>query len=93
MFPPKMTEKLLTGTLYKKNNKTTCQDWSIIEKYHVNLNTTSFWTDGSGQKVKTLTVCISIMITSPCNVYSLTPHFYIVKIGFTGVYIIFIFLL
>ena len=29
------------------------------------------------------------MITSPCNVYPLTPHFYIVKLGFTGVYIIF----
>ena len=28
------------------------------------------------------------MITSPCNVYPLTPHFYIVKLGFTGVYII-----
>ena len=33
-----------------------------------------------------------IMITSPCNVYPLTPHFYIVKLGFTGVYIIFLFL-
>ena len=33
------------------------------------------------------------MITSPCNVYPLTPHFYIVKLGFTGVYIIFSFLL
>ena len=31
----------------------------------------------------------SIMITRPCNVYPLTPHFYIVKLGFTGVYIIF----
>ena len=26
------------------------------------------------------------MITCPCNVYPLTPHFYIVKLGFTGVY-------
>ena len=24
------------------------------------------------------------MITCPCNVYPLTPHFYIVKFGFTG---------
>ena len=31
------------------------------------------------------------MITCPCNVYSLTPHFYIVKLGFTGVYIFLIF--
>ena len=29
------------------------------------------------------------MITCPCNVYPLTPHFYIVKLGFTRVYIIF----
>ena len=28
-----------------------------------------------------------IMITSPCNEHPLTPHFYIVKLGFTGVYI------
>ena len=25
-----------------------------------------------------------IMLTCPCNVYPLTPHFYIVKLGFTG---------
>ena len=36
---------------------------------------------------------LCIMITSPCNVYPLTPHFYIVKLGFTGVYFIFLFLL
>ena len=29
-----------------------------------------------------------IMLTSPYNVYPLTPHFYIVKLGFTEVYII-----
>ena len=33
------------------------------------------------------------MLTCPCNVDPLTPHFYIVKLGFTGVYIIFLFLL
>ena len=27
------------------------------------------------------------MLTCLCNVYPLTPHFYIVKLGFTGVYI------
>ena len=31
-----------------------------------------------------------IMLTCPCNVYPITPHFYIVKLGFTGVYIIFL---
>ena len=33
------------------------------------------------------------MLTCPCNVLPLTPHFYIVKLRFTGVYIIFLFLL
>ena len=28
------------------------------------------------------------MLTCPCNVHPLTPHFYIVKLGFTGVYLI-----
>ena len=43
-------------------------------------------------EVKRLTISlkISIMIKSPCNVYPLTPHFYIVKLGFTGVYIFFL---
>ena len=36
---------------------------------------------------------LCIMQTNPCNVHPLTPHFYIVKLGFTGVYIIFLFLL
>ena len=30
------------------------------------------------------------MQTSPCNEFPFTPHFYIVKLGFTGVYIIFL---
>ena len=33
---------------------------------------------------------VDIMITCPCNVYPLTPHFYIVKLGFTGVFIFFL---
>ena len=32
------------------------------------------------------------MQTCPCKVYPLTPHFYIEKLGFTGVFIIFLFL-
>ena len=31
----------------------------------------------------------SIRIFRPCNLYLLTPNFYIVKLGFTGVYIFF----
>ena len=34
-----------------------------------------------------------IMQTCLCNVYPLTPHLYIEKLGFTGVFIIFLFLL
>ena len=34
-----------------------------------------------------------IMKTCPCIVYPLTTHFYIVKLGFTGVYNFFLFLL
>ena len=33
-----------------------------------------------------------IMQTCPCIVYPLTPHFYIVELGFTGVYLIFLIL-
>ena len=33
------------------------------------------------------------MITSPCNEYTLTPNVYILKLGFTEVYIFFLFLL
>ena len=42
-------------------------------------------------------VCIlmfcSIMKTYPCNIYPLKPHFYIAKLGYTGVYLFFLFLL
>ena len=34
-----------------------------------------------------------IRITCPCNEHPLTPHFYIEKVGFTRVYIFFLFLL
>ena len=34
-----------------------------------------------------------IMLTCPCHVDPLTPYFYIVKLGLTGVYIIVLFLL
>ena len=32
----------------------------------------------------------NIMQTCPCIVHPLSPHFYIVELGFTGVYIIFL---
>ena len=31
--------------------------------------------------------------TCPCNEYPLKPHFYIVKVGYAGVYLFFLFLL
>ena len=31
--------------------------------------------------------------TCPCNEYPPKPHFYIVKLGFAGVYLVFLFLL
>ena len=39
------------------------------------------------------TSSLTIMLTTPYNVYPFTPHFYIVKLGFTGVYLVFLFLL
>ena len=33
------------------------------------------------------------MKTCPCNVYPLEPHFYIAKLGYTGVNLFFLFLL
>ena len=38
----------------------------------------------SGSRVK------NTMQTRPCNLHPLTPHFYILKLGFTGVYIFFL---
>ena len=35
-------------------------------------------------------VLVMIMLTGSCNVYRLTPHFHIVKLGLTGVYILFL---
>ena len=35
----------------------------------------------------------SIRKTCPCNGYPLKPHFYIVKLGYAGVYLFFLFLL
>ena len=47
------------------------------------------WTEiGRGGEPK-----LFIMLTCPCNEDPFTPYFYIVKLGFTGVYITFLFLL
>ena len=72
---PDMTEKLLTGTLSLNKTKTEMERKKIDYQF---INTLL------------LLLALFIMITSPCKVYPLTPHFYIVKLGFTGVYIIFL---
>ena len=51
------------------------------------------WFVGSAAIPENCTHEKHIMQTCPCNVHPLTPHFYIVKLGFTGVYIFFLFLL
>ena len=75
---PNMTEKLFTGTLSFNITKTKMERKKIDYQF---INTLL------------LLLALYIMITSPCKVYPLTPHFYIVKLGFTGVYIFFLYLL
>ena len=56
-----------------------------------------FCFDDRIQLVMTVHTCslslFTIMQTGSCNVYPLTPHFYIAELGFTGVFIFFLFLL
>ena len=40
--------------------------------------------------VRALGMHCSIVITFPCNVYPLTPHVYLAKMGYAGVYIFFL---
>ena len=45
------------------------------------------------QTVFTIMSWINIRKKCPCNEYPLKPHFYIVKLGYAGVYLFFLFLL
>ena len=45
------------------------------------------------KKVVANSLAGSIRKTCPCNEYPLKPHFYIVKVGYAGVYLFFLFLL
>ena len=47
----------------------------------------------TGFKNRAWEVIIKVNTTCPYNEYPFIPNFYIVKLGFTGVYIIFLFLL
>ena len=55
------------------------------------------WPSGVRRSLKMVTdghqrmPILHIMQMCPCNVYPLTPHFYIEKLGFTGVFVIFSF--
>ena len=72
-------------------------DWTSLEARKEQSYLAFFYKVHSGtvslKKDKYLTPASNIMITSPCNEHPLTPHFYIEKVGFTRVYIIFLFLL
>ena len=49
----------------------------------------SLWIKGDTSVV---VLIVFIMKTCPCNVYPLIPHFHIVKVGYAGVYLFFLFL-
>ena len=69
-------------------------DNSLFWLFPVLVLRVGFWSDCSSSW--SLHTCYFYNVfpkTSPCNEDPLTPHFYIVKLGFTGVYIIFLFLL
>ena len=58
--------------------------WLCCNKLYVNREIVTCYPSDSA---------VGIRITCPCDFYPLTPHFYIVKLGCTGVYIFFLFLL
>ena len=87
-----MTEKLFTGTLNKNQNKTKTLFKSEVSSLFSSpmrwLDTRNFgFKKYFSPKVR---IClINIMLTCPCYLHPIIPHFYILKLGFTGVYIIF----
>ena len=64
----------------------------IFKRANVNVHQVkvSFNTSLSNISNRLQYAMLIIMITCPCNLYPLTPHFYILKLGFTGVYVIFL---
>ena len=64
---------------------------NVMRELHVsqNLQSINISSHDSGKVV--WAVERSIRITCLCNEHPLTPNFYIEKVGFTGVYIIFLF--
>ena len=77
-----------------KSNKFDCinHNNSVIDSYNIPCATdVCFY--ASMQTSFSSTFVLNITKTCLCNVDPLKPHFHIVKLGFTGVYIIFLFLL
>ena len=70
---------------------------SLSTKYKVgDISIVSYFLQACKNIPLSLSLSLSlslIRITCPCVLNPLTPHFYIVKLGFTGVPIIFLFLL
>ena len=62
------------------------------EKYDL-LNINNIFFEQLVHRIYPAELRLQNMQTCPCNEDPLTPHFYIVKLGFIGVYIIFLFLL
>ena len=69
------------STVFKRNTNacTICMSMSAFRRALVCEKPTSV-KDGESH----------IRITCPCDLYPLAPHFYIVKLGVTGVYIFFL---
>ena len=70
----------------------------MISQVHHRWHQVDLWPDNSKDKCGPYDFVLEthytppVLITKTClyNVYPLKPHFYIVKVGFTGVYIIFL---
>ena len=100
LMPTTAYSRTVTKTAYSRTKTNNASSRTMSTAYSRSKSTT-----GYSQYVSTSTYnCLwqfstneqpttDIMQTSPCNEYPLTPHFYIVTLGFTGVYLIFLFLL
>ena len=69
----------------QEHYRKSAQDYERVAQYYIGINDTSFGTPDRHPRF--------IRKTRPCNEYPLKPHFYIVKLGYAGVYLFFLFLL
>ena len=63
---------------------------NVISPRNLDFRPDLLYLNGTITIVLKVVLCwvLGITKTCPCNEHPLTPHFYIVKLGFTGVYII-----